>query len=152
MKPPHELDVFADVALAYRPEAQQKKSGKRKKRAAKKAAKKHAQAMLMKLSESARKYFGDCARKGNAAMTPAQRKDDLVRCESCGQMSCLGHAQRHSDGDICFGCRDKELSAMSVCCYSLADLTDLMVQGRISGAAAAQKMFEIAKTLENWDV
>jgi len=39
VKPPHELDVFADVVLAYRPQAQQKKSGKRKKRAAKKAAK-----------------------------------------------------------------------------------------------------------------
>lgn len=39
MKTPHELDVFADVVLAYRPQAQQKKSGKRKKRAAKKAAK-----------------------------------------------------------------------------------------------------------------
>jgi hypothetical protein len=39
VKPHHELDVFADVVLAYRPKAQQKKSGKRKKRAAKKAAK-----------------------------------------------------------------------------------------------------------------
>jgi len=40
VKTPHELDVFADVVLAYRPKAQQKKSGKRKKRAAKKAANK----------------------------------------------------------------------------------------------------------------
>jgi len=39
VKTPHELDVFADVVLGYRPQAQQKKSGKRKKRAAKKAAK-----------------------------------------------------------------------------------------------------------------
>lgn len=78
--------------------------------------------------------------------------DELVRCESCGQMSCLGHAQRHSDGDICLGCRGKELRAMSVCCHALGDLTDLMVKGRISGAAAAQKMFEIVKTLEKWDV
>lgn len=39
MKSPHELDAFADVVLGYRPQAQQKKSGKRKKRAAKKAAK-----------------------------------------------------------------------------------------------------------------
>ncbi len=39
VKTPHELDVFADVVLGYRPQTQQKKSGKRKKRAAKKAAK-----------------------------------------------------------------------------------------------------------------
>lgn len=40
MKAPRELDIFADVVLNYHPATQQKKSGKRKKRAEKKAAKK----------------------------------------------------------------------------------------------------------------
>ena len=40
MKTPHELDVFADVILRYKPKNQQKKSAKRQRRVAKKAAKK----------------------------------------------------------------------------------------------------------------
>lgn len=40
MKAPRELDIFADVVLNYHPATQQRKSGKRKKRAEKKAAKK----------------------------------------------------------------------------------------------------------------
>ena len=40
MKAPHELDIFADVVLRYRPKNQQKKSAKRQRRVAKKAAKK----------------------------------------------------------------------------------------------------------------
>lgn len=40
MKPPADLDLIADVVLAYRPKAQEKKSAKRQKRAAKQAAKK----------------------------------------------------------------------------------------------------------------
>jgi hypothetical protein len=39
VKAPRELGIFADVVLNYHPATQQKKSGKRKRRADKKAAK-----------------------------------------------------------------------------------------------------------------